>query len=103
MTRKAISSKSGVAVGPYSHAIDADGFIFLSGQTPIDPASGKLVSGSITEETKQCLTNLGAVLEAANLTFENVIKCNVFLTTSWPITNMPGTGFIWNTGVNIPF
>ena len=80
MTRKAISSKSGVAVGPYSHAIDADGFIFLSGQTPIDPASGKLVSGSITEETKQCLTNLGAVLEAANLTFENVIKCNVFLT-----------------------
>lgn len=80
MARKAITSKDGVAVGPYSHAIDADGLIYLSGQTPIDPATGKLVVGSISDETTRCLKNLGAVLEAAGLNFDNVIKCNVYLT-----------------------
>ena len=79
MTRKAISSASGVAVGPYSHAIVADPFVYLSGQTPIDPATGQLVEGSVEVQTHQCFANLGAVLAAAELDFDDVIKCNVYL------------------------
>lgn len=80
MARKAITSKDGVAVGPYSHAIDAGELIYLSGQTPIDPTTGKLIIGSISDETSRCLKNLGAVLESAGLDFGSVIKCNVYLT-----------------------
>ena len=49
------------AVGPYSHAVRSGGFLFLSGQTPLDPATGKLVEGDIGEHTRQCLRNLQAV------------------------------------------
>jgi len=80
MTRKAITSTNGVAVGPYSHGIDSGELIFLSGQTPIDPATGKLITGQISDETRQCLINLSAVLEATGLDFSNVMKCNVYLT-----------------------
>jgi 2-iminobutanoate/2-iminopropanoate deaminase len=80
MPRKEINAPDAVAVGPYSHAIDADGFIFLSGQTPVDSATGGLVSGGITEQTKQCFVNLFSVLEQAGLTPDNVQKVNVFLT-----------------------
>lgn len=80
MTRVAITSKQGVAVGPYSHAIVSDPFVYLSGQTPIDPATGALLAGSVEDRTRQCFANLRAVLNAAGLDFEDVIKCNVFLT-----------------------
>ncbi len=79
MTRKAISAANGVAVGPYSHAIVAEPFVYLSGQTPIDPATGQLVEGSVEAQTHQCFANLGAVLAAAGLDFADVIKCNVYL------------------------
>lgn len=91
MARREITSKNGVAVGPYSHAIDAGELIYLSGQTPIDPATGKLVIGSISDETSRCLKNLGAVLESAGLNFENVIKCNVYLTDMNFFTEMNQT------------
>lgn len=79
MTRKNITSQAAAAVGPYSQGVVAGDFLFLSGQTPLLPATGKLVDGGIDEQTRQCFRNLGAVLEAAKLTFKDVIKVNVFL------------------------
>ena len=78
--RKGIGAPGAVSVGPYSHAVDSDGLIFLSGQTPIDPATGKLVQGGIAEQTRQSFVNLFAVLEASGLTSDHVQKVNVFLT-----------------------
>ena len=80
MARRAVDAPSGAAVGPYSHAVRARSVVFLSGQTPIDPATGKLAEGGIAEQVHQCFANLGAVLQAAGLGFEHVVKANVFLT-----------------------
>lgn len=78
--RKAYRAERGVAIGPYSHAVDAGELVFLSGQTPLDPDTGRLVAGDIGEQTAQCLANLRAVLHAAGLGFQHVVKVNVFLT-----------------------
>jgi 2-iminobutanoate/2-iminopropanoate deaminase len=67
------------AIGPYSQAIKAGGFIFLSGQIPIDPATGEFVSGGIKEQTEQVLLNLSAVLTAADSNLNKVVKTTVFL------------------------
>lgn len=80
MSRKAISTSGAVAVGPYSHAIESGDLLFLSGQTPVDSQTGKLVEGDIVEQTNQCFKNLFNVLDAAGLTPDNVEKVNVFLT-----------------------
>jgi 2-iminobutanoate/2-iminopropanoate deaminase len=80
MPKRAIETPKAKAVGPYSMAIEAGDYVYLSGQTPMDPATGKLVQADIGAETKQCLENLRNVLEAAGLTFANVVKSNVFLT-----------------------
>lgn len=80
MPRRPVTSADGVAIGPYSHAIDTGHLVFLSGQTPLDPATGELVSGSIEAQTRRCLDNLQAVLTAGGLTLDDVVKCNVFLT-----------------------
>ena len=79
MTRRAIESDKAKAVGPYSLGIEAGGFAFISGQTPLDPATGKLVEGDIAAQTRQCFRNLEAVLSAAGLGFQNVVKSTVFL------------------------
>lgn len=79
MTRVPVSAPGAVAVGPYSHAVASGGFVFLSGQTPLDPRTGRLVEGDIGAQTRQCLANLGAVLGAAGLGFEDVVECHVFL------------------------
>ena len=68
------------AVGPYSPAVSAGGFLFLSGQVGIDPTTGALVSGGLEAQADQALTNLKAVLAASNLTFANVVKSTIFLT-----------------------
>ena len=80
MPKRAIETPKAKAVGPYSMAIEAGDYVYLSGQTPMDPATGKLVQADIGAETKQCLENLKNVLEAAGLTFANVVKSNVFVT-----------------------
>lgn len=80
MTRKNITAESAAAVGPYSHAIVSGDHVFLSGQTPIDASTGKLVEGTIGDQTKQCFRNLGAVLKAGGLSFDDVVKVKVFLT-----------------------
>ncbi|MCF8888625.1 MULTISPECIES: RidA family protein [Priestia] len=80
MTRKCFNSEGAVAVGPYSHAVEAGDLIFLSGQTPIDSQTQKLLKGDIADQTEQCFKNLFNVLEASGLTPEDVKKVNVFLT-----------------------
>lgn len=67
------------AIGPYSQAVKTNGFVFASGQIPIDPATGEFVPGGIAEQTEQVLKNLTAVLEAAGSGLSRVIKTTVFL------------------------
>lgn len=67
------------AIGPYSHAIHAGPFLFCSGQTPIDPQTAKLVEGDIEAQTRQVFANIRAVLAAAGLTLQDVVKSTVYL------------------------
>lgn len=67
------------AVGPYSQAIEANGFVFASGQLPIDPATNAFVEGGVKEQTRQSLTNAQSLLKAAGLDLSHVIKTTVFL------------------------
>jgi len=67
------------AIGPYSPVIRAGNFLFLSGQIPIDPASGALVDGGVGAQTEQVMRNIGALLEAAGAGFEHVVRTTVFL------------------------
>jgi 2-iminobutanoate/2-iminopropanoate deaminase len=79
MKKQVQTDKAPKAIGPYSQAIVANGFVFCSGQIPIDPATGNLLNGTIEEETRQVLKNLGAVLEAAGSSLDDVVKTTVFL------------------------
>ena len=77
---KAINTeKAPAAIGPYSQAIEANGFIFASGQLPIDPATGCFPEGGIKEQTRQSLTNAKNILEAAGTDLAHVVKTTVFL------------------------
>ena len=67
------------AIGPYSQAISAGDFLFASGQIPLDPATGQLVGGGIVEQTHRVFKNLAAVLAAAGIGFDKVVKTNVYL------------------------
>ena len=67
------------AIGPYSQAVWSGHELFCSGQTPIDPATGKLIDGDVTQQTHRVFDNLAAVLAAAGLTLDDAIKCNVYL------------------------
>ncbi len=73
------TDKAPAAVGPYSQAVRAGNLVFTAGQIPINPVTGKIVSGTVQEETEQVLQNLQAVLEAAGTGFENVVKSTVLL------------------------
>ncbi|MFX1484575.1 MAG: RidA family protein [Promethearchaeota archaeon] len=67
------------AIGPYSQGTIGNGFVFCSGQIPMDPKSGELVGGSITDQTRQALSNVKGVIEAAGSTMDKVMKVTVFL------------------------
>ena len=67
------------AIGPYSQAIQAGNFLFLSGQIPLDPKTGELVKGDIRQQTQQVLENIKVVLESQKLGMENVVKMTIFL------------------------
>ena len=67
------------AIGPYSQAIKANGFLFASGQIPLDPITGQIVYGGIESQTHQVMRNLKAILEKEHLSFANVVKTTVFL------------------------
>ena len=68
------------AIGPYSQAIEAGGFVFVSGQIPLIPATGELVEGSVEVQTARVLENLKAILEAAGSSLESVVKTTVYIT-----------------------
>jgi len=78
--REVFTSKSAATIGAYSHAVEADDVVYCSGQTPVDPATGRLVVGGIGEQTRRCFANLFGVLEAAGLGPDDVVKVNVYLT-----------------------
>jgi 2-iminobutanoate/2-iminopropanoate deaminase len=73
------TDRAPAAIGPYSQAIRAGGFVFASGQIPIDPATGEFVKGGVGEQTEQVLKNLKAVLEAAGSGLDMIVKTTVFL------------------------
>lgn len=73
------SSKAPAAIGPYSQAIAANGFLFISGQLPIDPTTGNFAEGGIRELTRQSLENVKSILAEAGLTLADVVKTTVFL------------------------
>ena len=77
--KKIATNNAPAAIGPYSQAIFANGFLFSSGQIAINPQTGELVDGGITAQTKQVFANLGEVLKAAEMGFEDVVKTTVFL------------------------
>ena len=79
MSKKIISTdKAPAAIGPYSQAVEAGGFVYASGQIPIDPATGNIPEG-IEAQAKQALTNVKNLIEAAGLTLDNVVKTSVFI------------------------
>jgi 2-iminobutanoate/2-iminopropanoate deaminase len=78
---KPISTKNApAAIGPYSQAILTSGMVFLSGQIPIDPRTGEIVTGDVSVQTERVIENLRAVLAAADCTFANVVKTTIYLT-----------------------
>ena len=77
--KKINTEKAPGAIGPYSQAIEANGFVYTSGQLPIDPATGAFAPGGIQEQTRQSRTNIKAILEAAGTGMQNVIKTTVYL------------------------
>ncbi len=79
MSRKSIQTDGAAVIGPYSQAVDSNGFLFLSGQTPADPVTGRLVGQDIGEQTIVCLENLRRVLAAAGLSEADVVNVQVYL------------------------
>ena len=77
---KAIATQNApAAIGPYSQAIEANGMVFLSGQLPVDPATGEFAPGGVAEQTAQCFENIKSILAEAGLTTANIVKTTVFL------------------------
>ncbi len=78
--RQAISTDGAPrAIGPYSQAVRAAGFLFVSGQVALDPATGQIVAGGIGAETRRVMENIGAILQAAGSSFEQVVRTTVYL------------------------
>jgi 2-iminobutanoate/2-iminopropanoate deaminase len=82
------------AIGPYSQAIIAGGFLFASGQIPLDPTTGTITEGGITAQAHQVLQNLGAVLKAAGVSYDRVVKTTVYLSD---MGNFPADNEIYAT------
>jgi 2-iminobutanoate/2-iminopropanoate deaminase len=90
MKKEIKTEKAPQAIGPYSQAIEANGFVFASGQIAIDPSTGELRTGTIEEQTRLVLNNLKAVLDAAGTSLDNVVKCTVFLQDMDDFSKMNG-------------
>ena len=78
--RKIETAEAPKAIGPYSQAVATENLVFISGQLPVDPATGKLVEADIRLQTNRVLDNLEAILKQSGCTFANVVRCDVFLT-----------------------
>ena len=94
------SEKAPKALGPYSQAICAGGFVFASGQVPIDPATSEFAEGGIKEQTKQSLTNVTNVLAEAGIDLSHVVKTTVFLSD---MANFAAMNEIYSTFFSEPF
>ena len=80
MSRKTVATdKAPQAIGPYSQAVQAGSFLFCSGQIPLDPSTGELKGTGIREQTEQVLDNIAAILQAAGVTFADVVKTTIYL------------------------
>jgi 2-iminobutanoate/2-iminopropanoate deaminase len=89
--KKIISTgKAPNAIGPYSQAVEANGMLFISGQIPIDPATGKIIEGGISEQTEQVMKNIGAILDEAGYTYQDVVKSTCLLSDMDNFTAMNG-------------
>lgn len=84
------------ALGPYSHAVEVDGWLYVSGQTGIDPATGELVAGGFEAEARQVLRNLEAVLAAAGCDFADVVRTGIYLTD---FANFPAINALYEKAV----
>jgi 2-iminobutanoate/2-iminopropanoate deaminase len=73
------TEKAPAPIGPYSQAVQTGNMLFISGQIPIDPETNQLISGTIKDEAEQVMQNLGALLQKAGFSFENVVKTTIFL------------------------
>ena len=94
------TGKAPQAIGPFSQAIEAHGFVFASGQIALDPKTSELNSGSIEEQTRLVLNNLKAVFEAAEISLDNVVKCNVYLQD---MNDYSGMNAVYGEFFNSPF
>ena len=81
MKKVIVTGKAPSAIGPYSQAVEINGMLYISGQIPIDPSTGKIVEGGITEQTHQVMKNIGAILEAAGFSFSDVVKSTCLLSS----------------------
>src|SRR5512133_2306055 len=79
MPKAVATSAAPAAIGPYSQAIKAGGFLFVSGQIPLDPHTGGLVEGDVRAQTRRVLENLGGIIAAAGASFDRVVKTTVYL------------------------
>lgn len=79
MKEKIETQKAPAAIGPYAQGVMVEGFLFASGQLPVNPDTGLLAGATIEEQAEQSMKNVGAVLEAAGMTYENVVKTTCFL------------------------
>ena len=79
MNKKIETPDAPQAIGPYSQAIQAGNFLFISGQIAIDPATGEIVAGDIETQTDRVLKNIMAIIEAAGMSLQDVVKCSCFL------------------------
>jgi len=101
MARRHVESPRGpAALGPYSHAVWSGDSLYLSGQTPVDPATGKLVEGGVGAQTHRAFDNLELVLQDAGLGMDDVVKVNVYLTD---MANFPAMNEAYRTRFNAPF
>jgi len=98
--REAVSTPSAPpAIGPYSQAIRAGSLLFVSGQIPLDPATGKMVEGDLAAQTHRVFQNLGAILQAAGATFDDVVRTTVYLAD---MNDFPAMNEIYGTYFSSP-
>lgn len=100
MPRTAFSAPDAVAVGPYSHAVESGETVYLSGQTPLDSATGALVEGGIAPQAERCFRNLFGVLAAAGLDSDDVVKVNVYLVD---MSDFPAMNAVYERQFSRPF
>ena len=100
MPKKAITTPKAKAIGPYSAAVESGDLVFVSGQIPLNSATGKLVEGDVAAQAKQSLENLKTVLGAAGLTFAHVVKTTIFLTS---MADFAAVNEVYKTYLNEPY